>query len=74
MTQRERILDYIRVHGSITPIDAFRDCGITKLATQVSNMIRDGIAIKKTYEKGKNRYGETVYYMRYSFPEDEENG
>lgn len=69
MTQRERILGYIKEHGSITPMDAFNDLGITKLATQVSLMIRDGYKIQKTFEKSKNRYGETCHYMRYSIKE-----
>lgn len=74
MTQRERILDYIKKHGSITPMDAFNDLGITKLATQVSLMIRNGIDIEKKFEKGTNRFGEPVYFMRYSFPKESNNG
>lgn len=66
MTQRDRILDYIDRHGSITPMDAFKELGITKLATQISYMRRDGIKIKKEFEKGKNRFGEDCHYMRYS--------
>ena len=66
--QNERILNYIKQFGSITPLDAFRDLGVTKLATRISEMRRfDGINFKKQYEKSKNRFGETVYYMRYSF-------
>lgn len=66
MTQNERIIQYIKEFGSITPMEAFRDLGVTKLATRVSEMSRDGIAFEKQFVKGKNRYGEPVYYMRYS--------
>lgn len=66
MTQRQRILDYIDKHGSITPMEAFNELGITKLATQISYMRRDGIKIKKVFEKGYNRFGEICHYMRYS--------
>ncbi len=66
MTQSERILAYIREFGSISPMEAFSDLGITKLATRVSEMSRDGIRFKKQMEKTKNRYGEAVSYMRYS--------
>ena len=45
MTQRELILNYIKDFGSITPLEAFADLGITKLATRISEMRRDGIAI-----------------------------
>ena len=71
MTQRQRIIEYMNKYGSITPLDAFRDLGITKLATQVSYMIRDGYSIEKSYEKSKNRFGETCHYMRYSFKDKE---
>ena len=65
MTQQERILDYIDRHGSITPMDAFLDLGITKLATRVSELIRGGVMIEKTQKSGKNRFGEPVRYMEY---------
>ena len=72
MTQKERILNYIDQFGSITPLEAFKDLGITKLATQISLMIRqDGIEFKKEFEKSKNRFGEPVHYMRYSFPKED---
>lgn len=47
-------------------MEAFIDLGITKLATRVSEMIRDGYSITKKREKSKNRYGAKVTYMRYS--------
>ena len=65
MTQHERILDFIDRHGSITPMDAFLDLGITKLATRVSELIRGGVRIEKTQKSGKNRFGEPVRYMEY---------
>ena len=69
MTQREAILQYIEDFGSITPMQAFADLGITKLATRVSEMKKDGIILKHEVVKGKNRYGRPMYYMKYSFLE-----
>lgn len=66
MTQKERILDYINEFGSITPMEAFADLGITKLATRVSEIDALGTPIHKEWETGKNRYGESIRYMRYS--------
>lgn len=66
MGQAERILKYIHDFGSISPMEAFNDLGVTKLATRVSEMRKQGIEFEKKYVKAKNRYGETVYYMRYS--------
>lgn len=66
MNQGERVIRYMEDFGSISPIEAFRDLGVTKLATRISELIKDGRKIQKEYVKGENRYGETVYYMRYS--------
>ena len=71
-TQGEMIVTYIQLFGSITPMDAFRDLGITKLATRVSELIRRGYVFKKTLERSKNRFGKTVHYMRYELVEDNE--
>lgn len=65
MTQGQRILLYIDAFGSITPMEAFSDLGITKLATRISEMRRDGLEFDQEYVKGKNRFGEPVYYMKY---------
>ena len=39
--------------------------GITKLATRVSELIRQGERISKEPAEAKNRYGQTVRFMRY---------
>jgi 3'-phosphoadenosine 5'-phosphosulfate sulfotransferase len=69
MTQREAIIDYINQFGSITPMEAFADLGITKLATRVSEMKNDGITLKHESIKCKTRLGRTTHYTRYSFEE-----
>lgn len=66
MTQHERILKYLDDFGSITPMEAFSDLGITKLATRISEMIRMGYQFEKSMESSRNRYGQTVHYMRYA--------
>ena len=75
MTQAKKIIEYINRFGSITPMEAFMDLGITKLATRISELRKEGMEFKKEYLKSKNRFGEDVYYMRYSLPEEgESNG
>lgn len=69
-TQIERIEEYINEYGSITPMDAFMDLGITKLATRISTMIRSGYAIKKTMQHGRNRWGQPINFMSYAWLED----
>jgi hypothetical protein len=67
-TQHELILQYISDFGSITPMEAF-ELGITKLATRISEMRKEGKEFKIEILKGKNRYGRATRYARYSFPE-----
>ena len=69
-TQREQILNYIKVFGSITPMEAFADLGITKLATRISEMRRDGLDFKIESVKTKNRFGKTVRFAKYSMMEE----
>ena len=64
-TQRDDIIDYIKVNGSISPMEAFHDLGITKLATRVSEMKRDGIRIYGRMEKVRSRRGRIATYKRY---------
>lgn len=64
-SQRQRILAYMQDFGSITPMEAIFEIGCTKLATRVSELIREGHEIKKELVYGKNRYGQTIHYMRY---------
>lgn len=66
MTQGERILEYLSRHGSITPMEAWNELGITKLATRISELRRGGEIIKKKYVNGTNRFGEKIQYMEYS--------
>ena len=68
MTQKEAVLQYIKDFGSITPIQAFADLGITKLATVISDLrLKDGVDIKKESVKVKTRYKKSTVIKRYSF-------
>ena len=64
-TQYDRILNYLKEHGSITPMDAFQELGITRLAARVFEMERKGIRFDREVECGKNSYGKKCHYMRY---------
>lgn len=68
-TQREAIIEYITEFGSITPMQAFADLGITKLATRISEMRKDGMDFKIEMVSVKNRYGKSVSFAKYSFEE-----
>ena len=71
VTQRQLILKYIQDFGSITPMEAISNFGITKLATRISEMRKDGMQFQIDTVKSKNRYGKTVCFAKYSFPKEE---
>lgn len=71
MTQTERIVDYIKEFGSISPMEAFNALGITKLATRVSELAKDGVVLERAMMESQNRYGDKVRYMRYWLAEGE---
>lgn len=73
VSQKKMVLDYIEEFGSITPIDAFRDLGVTRLAAKIFELKKDGHDIEKVIETGKNRLGNRTRYARYSFGKGEIN-
>ena len=64
--QRQRILDYINETGSITALEAVRDLGVLQLSARLVELEKDGIVFNKAQESALNRFGERVYYTRYS--------
>ena len=65
MTQKERIINYIKEFGSITSLDAYRDLGITQLATRIKELKEEGYEFKTEWKTDKNRYGEPISYKKY---------
>ena len=63
--QQKLILDYIAAFGSISPMEAFSDLGITKLSTRISEMRMLGIQFEQNFEGRENRFGKKVRFMRY---------
>ena len=66
MTQCERILRHLEDYGSITSLEAINEYGILRLASRVNDLKLKGFAIRTEIVKGKNRYGETTNFAKYS--------
>ena len=64
--QTERVLAYMRQHGSITQYDAMVDLGVMRLASRISDLKKQGYPITGKMEAVKNRYGERCHIKRYS--------
>ena len=63
--QQYQILWYIVTFGSISPMEAFSDLGVTKLSTRISEMTVLGIQFDQDFEGRENRFGKKVRFMRY---------
>ena len=67
MTQQERIIEYITEFGSISPLEAFKDLGCTRLAAQIFELEKKGYVFDHIPQTGTNRFGEKTRFTRYSF-------
>ena len=69
LTQGERIVDYMKEFGGITQLEAIRDLGVMRLASRISDLKRNGIAIRSETVTIKNRFGDDCHISRYSLLE-----
>lgn len=65
ITQRDRVINYIREFGSISSWEAYKDLGITQLATRIKELKEQGYKFKTEWESSTNRFGEKTDYKRY---------
>ena len=66
MTQCEAVLKYLEEFGSITTYDSFIQLGVTRLASRIVDLRREGYSFKKDWVTKKNRYGKTISFLRYT--------
>ena len=66
MKQCERIIRHLKDYGSISSLEAMQEYGIMRLASRISDLKKAGIPIRREMVSGKNRYGESTSYARYS--------
>ena len=68
ITQCEKIVDFMKNHGSITARQAYH-LGIMRLASRISDLRTAGYKIKTEDVKVRNRDGSYSYIAKYSFLE-----
>lgn len=59
-------------YGSITSLEAMNEYGIMRLASRISDLRAQGIAIDAEIRTGRNRYGEPTHFSVYRLIEEEE--
>ena len=65
ITQRDRVINYIREFGSISSWEAYKDLGITQLATRIKELKEQGYEFRTEWESSNNRFVERTDYKRY---------
>lgn len=65
MTQIERVIKHLKEYGSITPLEAIREYGITRLGARIWDLRDLGYDIETQTETSKNQFGEKTSYAKY---------
>ena len=65
-SQTRKILEYMRVNGSITQMDALKHFGCMRLAARIADIRRDGTPVHTEIVEDKSPNGSAVRYARYS--------
>lgn len=69
-TQKQRILEYMRTHGFITPIEALRDIGCMRLGARIWDLRHDGYTIRSRRIDYRNEHGEAKHFTAYILEEE----
>lgn len=73
MNQRNQIMQYMKDFGRISTLDAFRDLGITRLASRIHEIRESGVEVEDEWVHSVNRYHKPVKYKSYYFLELQED-
>ena len=65
MTQCEKVLEYMKDFGSISPLEAMQDIGCMRLAARIADLREQGHPIGRRMKTSKNRYGRDVSFAEY---------
>jgi len=70
ITQRDRVLAYIKSEGHISSWDAYRDLGVTQLATRIKELKGKGYKFRKERIRTTTRFGVKTHYDNYFLVEE----
>lgn len=66
LTQCDLIMRHLKDYGTLTGVEAMEEYGIAHLASRITDLRQQGVAIRREMKEGKNRYGEKTRYAVYS--------
>ena len=64
-TQTQMILEHLKKHGSITPLQALDEYSCMRLGARIYDLRIAGWPIMKTIEEGQNKFGEKTHFAKY---------
>lgn len=67
MTQQDRVLDYLKVNKSITPMKAWDICGVYRLADTIYKLRKKGHHIGTVDKDVMNKFGEKCTVAEYVY-------
>lgn len=70
MTQTAMIMEYINTNGGITAKEAADHLGCMRLAARIADLERQGQHFHRERVEAKNRFGDRVFFTRYSFGDE----
>ena len=69
MSDKERILEHLKQHKSITPLEALNRFGCYRLGARIWELRRDGHRIDTEIIHDKDQHGEEMRYAKYTLME-----
>ena len=66
LSQKDKVLRHLKQIGHITPLDAFNDYAIMRLAAIVFDLKDEGHDIKSEFISSRNRFGEKISFSKYT--------
>ena len=65
ISQKNRIVDYIKQFGSITSWEAYKELGVMQLGARIDQLKKEGYIFRTEWIQTKNRFGENVSFKKY---------
>lgn len=69
MGKKERLLNYLEEHGSITSFEAFSELYDTRLSDTIYRLEKDGYSFKREQIKKVGYQGQQITFYKYSLEE-----
>ena len=70
MTQKERLLNYLKRHGRINPLQSWQALGIYRLSAVILDLRKEGYDIETLNTPVSNQFGEKVHVATYVLHDD----